>query len=67
MNTTGEKLVKEDAMQPMAGMWMSTAILIPIGIFLTWKAMKDSNLFNAEYYYRTMRKIGLSRLIKEKK
>ncbi len=67
MNTTGEKLVKEDAMQPVTGMWMSTAILIPIGIFLTWKAMKDSNLFNAEYYYRTMRKIGLSRLLKEKK
>lgn len=67
MNTTGEKLVKEDAMQPLAGMWMSTAILIPIGLFLTWKAMKDSNLFNAEYYYRTMRKIGLSRFIKEKK
>lgn len=67
MNTTGEKLVKEDAMQPVAGMWMSTAILIPIGFFLTWKAMKDSNLFNAEYYYRTMRKIGLSRFIKEKK
>lgn len=67
MNTTGEKLVKEDAMQPLAGMWMSTAILIPIGLFLTWKAMKDSNLFNAEYYYRTMRKIGLTRFIKEKK
>ena len=66
MNTTGEKLVKEDAMQPLAGMWMSTAILIPIGLFLTWKAMKDSNLFNAEYYYRTMRKLGLNRLLKEK-
>ncbi|MFY7838739.1 MAG: LptF/LptG family permease, partial [Lacibacter sp.] len=66
MNTTGEKLVKEDAMQPLAGMWMSTAILIPIGIFLTWKAMKDSNLFNAEFYYRTMRRIGMSRWLKEK-
>lgn len=66
MNTTGEKLVKEDAMQPIAGMWMSTAILIPIGLFLTWKAMKDSNLFNAEFYYRTMRRIGMSRWLKEK-
>ncbi|RXK59273.1 YjgP/YjgQ family permease [Lacibacter luteus] len=66
MNTTGEKLVKEDAMQPVTGMWMSTAILIPIGMFLTWKAMKDSNLFNAEFYYRTMRRIGLSRWLKEK-
>ena len=66
VNTTGEKLVKEDAMQPMAGMWLSTAILIPIGIFLTWKAMQDSNLFNAEFYYRTLRKLKLSRFLKEK-
>ena len=66
VNTTGEKLVKEDAMQPMAGMWLSTAILIPIGIFLTWKAMQDSNLFNAEFYYRTLRKLKLNRFLKEK-
>nr|WP_294903274.1 LptF/LptG family permease [uncultured Lacibacter sp.] len=66
VNTTGEKLVKEDTMQPTAGMWMSTVVLIPIGLFLTWKAMKDSNLFNAEFYYRTMRRIGLSRWLKEK-
>lgn len=66
VNTTGEKLVKEDAMQPMAGMWLSTALLIPIGLFLTWKAMQDSNLFNAEFYYRTLRKLKLSRFLKEK-
>ncbi|MBP6687525.1 MAG: LptF/LptG family permease [Lacibacter sp.] len=66
VNTTGEKMVREDAMQPTAGMWMSTAVLIPIGLFLTWKAMKDSNLFNAEFYYRIIRRIGLSRLLKEK-
>jgi lipopolysaccharide export system permease protein len=53
-------------MQPIAGMWLSTAVLIPIGLFLTWKAMKDSNLFNAEFYYRIMRRIGLGRLLKEK-
>jgi lipopolysaccharide export system permease protein len=67
VNTTGEKMVREDTMLPGAGMWMSTAVLIPIGLFLTWKAMKDSNLFNAEFYYRTMRRIGLSRWLKEKK
>jgi lipopolysaccharide export system permease protein len=51
---------------PGAGMWMSTVVLIPIGMFLTWKAMKDSNLFNAEFYYRTMRRIGMARLLKRK-
>jgi lipopolysaccharide export system permease protein len=66
VNRTGESMVREDTMQPVAGMWLSTAVLIPFGIFLTWKAMKDSNLFNAEFYYRTMRRIGLSRWLKEK-
>jgi lipopolysaccharide export system permease protein len=66
VNRTGESMVREDTMQPAAGMWLSTAVLIPFGVFLTWKAMKDSNLFNAEFYYRTMRRIGLSRWLKEK-
>lgn len=53
-NTFGEKLVKQDVMSPFAGMWLSTGVLIPIGIFLTYKAMRDSQLFNQEYYYRTL-------------
>ncbi len=65
-NTSGEKLVKEDILKPFGGMWLSTMILIPIGIFLTWKAMQDSNLFNAEFYYRFMRKLKLNRFLKEK-
>jgi lipopolysaccharide export system permease protein len=38
-------------------MWLSTAVLIPIGIFLTYKAMRDSQLFNKEFYARAFRKI----------
>lgn len=66
MNTTGEKMVKEGVATPFTGMWLSTIILIPVGAFLTYKAMKDSQLFNAEFYYRMLRKIKLGRLIKEK-
>lgn len=65
-NTSGEKMVKEDVLIPFGGMWLSTMILIPVGIFLTYKAMKDSTLFNAEFYYRTIRKLKLSRFFKEK-
>jgi len=39
------------------GMWLSTFILIPIGIFLTYKAMRDSQLFNQEYYYRSFKQL----------
>ena len=31
-----------------AGMWLSSFVLLPIGIFLTYKAATDSPLFNPE-------------------
>lgn len=65
-NTTGEKMVKEGVLAPGVGMWLSTFLLIPIGIFLTYKAMQDSQLFNAEYYYRTFRRLKLDRFFKQK-
>lgn len=52
LNTFGEKFAKSFEMTALEGMWLSTFILIPIGAFLTYKAMKDSQLFNQEYYYR---------------
>lgn len=52
-NTFGEKFVKSGSASPMQGMWLSTIVLIPIGAFLTYKAMRDSQLFNQEFYYRT--------------
>jgi lipopolysaccharide export system permease protein len=51
--------VKEEVLQPISGMWLATFILTPIGIFLTYKALNDSQLFNKEFYYRTLKKIGL--------
>jgi lipopolysaccharide export system permease protein len=50
--TVGEKFAKEDTLTPFAGMWLAAFILVPIGIFLTYKAMRDSQLFNKEWYYR---------------
>ena len=59
LNTFGEKFVKGDVMSPFSGMWLSTAVLIPISFFLTYKAMKDSQLFNQEYYYRSFKKLQI--------
>ncbi len=56
-NMFGEKLVRQDALTPLGGMWLSSFILIPIGVFLTWKAMNDSQLFNSEFYHRTVRNL----------
>lgn len=56
INNTGEKAAKAGALAPVMGMWLSFIILIPVGLFLTYKAMKDSQLFSNEFYYRIMRK-----------
>ncbi|MBW0161715.1 MAG: YjgP/YjgQ family permease [Sediminibacterium sp. Gen4] len=56
-NTFGEKFVKSGQASPMQGMWLSTLVLIPIGAFLTYKAMRDSQLFNQEFYYRTFTRL----------
>lgn len=55
LNTFGEKFAKENVVSSFTGMWLSTLVLIPIGVFLTSKAMRDSQLFNKEFYYRTFR------------
>ncbi len=56
-STTGEKMAKEGTLDPLTGMWLSTFILVPVGLFITFKAMRDSQLFNKEFYFRFSRKI----------
>ncbi len=54
--TMGEKFAKENTLTPFAGMWLAAFVLVPVGIFLTYKAMRDSQLFNKEWYYRFIKK-----------
>ena len=56
LNNFGKKFVKEDVMLPVYGIWLSTFILLPIAFFLIYKAMRDSQLLNKEFYYRVFRK-----------
>jgi lipopolysaccharide export system permease protein len=57
LNTFGEKFAKEGQSSIFIGMWLSAMVLMPIGIFLTYKAMHDSQLFNKEFYFRFFKKI----------
>lgn len=56
--TVGEKSAKEGSFSPFTGMWLSTFVLLPVGLFLIYKARLDSQLFNKEYYYRIGRKLN---------
>ena len=52
-----EKLVRENHINIFAGMWAAFIILLPIGIFLTWKATTDSSIFNTETYVLAYKRI----------
>lgn len=58
LNMTGEKMAKHGDLEPVQGMWMASAVLTPLGIYLTWKATTDSPLMDAETYSRPIRWIS---------
>ena len=57
INVSGAKMAKSGEWVPWFGEWLSSMVLCPIGIFLTYKANKDSAVFNIEAYINVIRKI----------
>jgi lipopolysaccharide export system permease protein len=55
LNTFGEKFAREGSTSVVIGMWLAVYVLVPIGMFLTYKALNDSQLFNKEFYNRIAR------------
>ena len=65
ISIVGEKSSKEGVLEPWLGAWLATLILLPVGVFLTYKATRDSNLFNTDSYFSFFKRIRNS-VIKEK-
>lgn len=57
LNVFGEKFVKTETLSPFWGMWLAIIVLTPVGIFFTYKAMNDSQLFNKDLYLNIYRKV----------
>ena len=57
ISMSAEKLVEENLVSSFAGMWASSYILLPIGVFLTYKASNDSMIMNVDTYLQFLRKI----------
>jgi lipopolysaccharide export system permease protein len=54
---TGDKLAKEGTWPAFWGGWVPTLVLMPIAIYLTWKATNDSGLLNTEWYIIKFQKL----------
>ena len=56
-NTSGSKMAREGEWHVWYGVWLSTIILLPLGIFFTYHANKDSEIFNKDSlksFFRTI-------------
>lgn len=58
LSITGEKMAKHGDLEPLQGMWLASAILTPVGIYLTWKATTDAPIMDSETYQKPIRAIG---------
>ena len=50
ISLSGEKLAKEGSWEAVYGIWLSTFILTPIAVYLTYKATNDSALLDTDWY-----------------
>jgi lipopolysaccharide export system permease protein len=57
INQTGSKMARDGYWIVWMGVWTSTAILAPLGAFLTYKSNKDSVVFNPDAYLQWFKKI----------
>ena len=57
IDNTGYKLARDGRWEVWEGMWLSAAVLLPLGIFFTYKAVNDSAVFNADAYRNFIRRL----------
>ncbi len=49
-DNTGYKMSRDGKIPVWEGIWLSSAVLLPLGIFFTYKAVGDSAVFNIDAY-----------------
>lgn len=57
IDNTGYKMARDGHWEVWQGMWISTAILAPLGAYVTYKAMNDSAVFNPDAWKNFFRKL----------
>jgi lipopolysaccharide export system permease protein len=61
----GEKSAREDVWNMISGMWFSSFVFLPVGIWLTYKAVSDSSIMLTETYTNLLKKIFPASLLKK--
>ncbi len=53
----GYKMARDGRLPVWIGIWLSSAVLLPLGVFLTYKAIGDSNVLNIDAYRAYFRRL----------
>lgn len=61
VSMTGEKMAKTGVLDPFTGMWLSTFVLFPISVFLTYRASKDAMVFEPGTFDRLFARFKLKK------
>lgn len=56
-DNSGIKLARDGRWPVEMGVWLSTLVLAPLGVFFTWKAMNDSAVFDGDRYKAFFRRL----------
>lgn len=56
IDNAGYKMARDGKWDVVEGMWLSAAVLLPMGIFFTYKAVNDSAVFNKDMYVNFFRR-----------
>ena len=67
IDISGTKLARDGAVGPFHGVFFSSYILLPTGLFLTWKAINDSSLLNMDLVKSGFKKLISKIMGKSKK
>jgi lipopolysaccharide export system permease protein len=57
INTFGKRISQEDGLSPFLGAWMSSFILTPVAVFLTYRATNDIGLINMDVITAPIQKL----------
>ena len=57
LDNVGYKMTRDGVWIHWVGMWFSSFVLFPLGVFLTYKAMNDSVILNADAYLSFIKKV----------
>lgn len=57
IDNTGFKFARDGKTAVWEGVWLSSFVLLPLGVFLTYKAMRDSAVLNGDAYKNFFRRL----------